>query len=161
MPPLHGPEPVNRQITLELDLDASDAQPMMEQLRRSLVAKMPAVELIGKVEINKVYIVAGHKGQPVAVSLAKSLKDIKRKRSTTFPKALLMLALVGNVLFLRGEVEPSHVREDRCLPQDGGGRGRMCVRGDLCARKVVPPADEGVSRVPRGGVAGDCMGQSV
>jgi hypothetical protein len=51
-----------------LGLDASDAQAMTEQLRRGLVAKVPAVELKGEIEIDEVYVVAGHKGQPAAVA---------------------------------------------------------------------------------------------
>jgi len=58
----------NRQVALELGLDASDVQAMTEQLRRGLVAKTPAVELTGEVEIDEVYVVAGHKGQPAAVA---------------------------------------------------------------------------------------------
>jgi transposase-like protein len=58
----------NRQIALELGLDASDTQIMTEQLRHGLVAKTPAVELQGEVEIDEVYVVAGHKGQPAAVA---------------------------------------------------------------------------------------------
>jgi len=58
----------NRQIAGELGLDASDVQAMTEQLRRGLVAKTPAVELTGEVEIDEVYVVAGHKGQPAAVA---------------------------------------------------------------------------------------------
>ncbi len=58
----------NRQIALELGLDGSDAQTMTEQLRHGLVAKAPAVELKGEVEIDEVYVVAGHKGQPTAVA---------------------------------------------------------------------------------------------
>ncbi len=58
----------NRQIALELGLDGSDVQAMTEQLRRGLVAKAPAVELEGEVEIDEVYVVAGHKGQPAAVA---------------------------------------------------------------------------------------------
>ncbi len=58
----------NRQIAGELGLDASDTQAMTEQLRRGLVAKTPAVELKGEVEIDEVYVVAGHKGQPAAVA---------------------------------------------------------------------------------------------
>jgi len=49
---------------------------MMEQLRRGLVARTPAVELTGEVEpdarassgIDEVYVVAGHKGQLAAVA---------------------------------------------------------------------------------------------
>ena len=58
----------NRQIAGELGLDASDVQIMTEQLRRGLVAKAPAVELKGEVEVDEVYVVAGHKGQPAAVA---------------------------------------------------------------------------------------------
>ncbi len=58
----------NRQIALELGLDASDMQAMTEQLRAGLVAKAPAVELKGEVEIDEVYVVAGHKGQPKEVA---------------------------------------------------------------------------------------------
>jgi len=58
----------NRQIAGELGLAVSDVQAMTEQLRRGLVAKVPAVELEGEVEIDEVYVVAGHKGQPAAVT---------------------------------------------------------------------------------------------
>src|SRR3954462_2464263 len=55
-----------RQIAQELGLNGSDAQAMTEQLRAGLVAKAPAVQLAGEVEIDEVYVVAGHKGQPAA-----------------------------------------------------------------------------------------------
>ena len=58
----------NRQIALELKLSPSDAQAMSEQLRRGLVARAPAARLEGEVEVDEVYVVAGHKGQPVAVA---------------------------------------------------------------------------------------------
>ncbi len=58
----------NRQIALELGLDASDLQIMTEHLRRGLVAKAPEVTLEDEVEIDEVYVVAGHKGQPAAVA---------------------------------------------------------------------------------------------
>jgi hypothetical protein len=66
----------NRQIALELGLDSSDTQAMAEQLRRGLAAKTPTVELKSEVEpdarassgIDEVYVVAGHKGQPMAVA---------------------------------------------------------------------------------------------
>jgi hypothetical protein len=41
---------------------------MTEQLRRGLAAKAPPVRLAGEVEIDEVYVVAGHKGQPAAVA---------------------------------------------------------------------------------------------
>src|SRR5215212_9608167 len=56
----------NRQIAAELGLNASDVQVMTEQLRSGLVAKSPAVMLEDEVELDEVYVVAGHKGQPVA-----------------------------------------------------------------------------------------------
>src|ERR687884_1230968 len=58
----------NRQIALELELSPSDAQAMTEQLRRGLVARIPEARLEGEVEIDEVYVVAGHKGQPTAVA---------------------------------------------------------------------------------------------
>ncbi len=58
----------NRQIAGELGLCAPDVQVMTEQLRRGLIANTPAVELTGEVEIDEVYVVAGHKGQPAAVA---------------------------------------------------------------------------------------------
>ena len=58
----------NRQIAMELGLDASDVQAMTEQLRDGLVARAPAVELQGEVEVDEVYVVAGHKGQPAEVA---------------------------------------------------------------------------------------------
>jgi transposase-like protein len=57
----------NRQIAQELGLDASDTQAMTEQLRQGLVARAPVTKLQGTAEIDEVYIVAGHKGQPVEV----------------------------------------------------------------------------------------------
>ncbi|HEX8373897.1 MAG TPA: hypothetical protein VF606_01820, partial [Geminicoccaceae bacterium] len=50
----------NRQIARELDLGASDVQAMTEVLRRGLTARAPAVVLKDEVEIDEVYVVAGH-----------------------------------------------------------------------------------------------------
>ena len=58
----------NRQIAQELDLCVSDVQTMTEALRQGLTAKLPPVVLRGEVEIDEVYVVAGHKGQPAAVA---------------------------------------------------------------------------------------------
>src|SRR5215217_4852663 len=58
----------NQQIAQELGLDRSDVQAMTEQLRSGLVAKTPLVRLEDEVEIDEVYVVAGHKGQPEAVA---------------------------------------------------------------------------------------------
>jgi transposase-like protein len=58
----------NRQIAAELGVNASDIHVMTEQLRAGLVANTPATTLHGEVEIDEVYVVAGHKGQPRQVS---------------------------------------------------------------------------------------------
>jgi transposase-like protein len=58
----------NRQIAQELDLCGSDVQAMTEALRHGLTAKLPPVVLRGEVEIDEVYVVAGHKGNPAAVA---------------------------------------------------------------------------------------------
>ena len=58
----------NRQIAQELDLSVSDVQAMTEQLRIGLLAQAPAIALDGEVEIDEVYVVAGHKGSPTAVA---------------------------------------------------------------------------------------------
>ena len=68
----------NRQIARELDLSVSDVQVMTEQLRAGLVAKIPPVTLDGDVEVDEVYIVAGHKGNPAAV--AKKSRPGRRRR---------------------------------------------------------------------------------
>ena len=58
----------NRQIAHELGLSGSDVQAMTEHLRTGLVANAPAVVLDGTVEVDEVYVVAGHKGNPAAVA---------------------------------------------------------------------------------------------
>src|SRR3954466_13743625 len=58
----------NRQIALERGLSAAEVQSMTEQLRRGFAAKTPPVRLDGDVEVDEVYVVAGHKGQPAAVA---------------------------------------------------------------------------------------------
>ena len=58
----------NRRIARELDLGVSDVQAMTEALRQGLTARLPPVVLRGEVEIDEVYVVAGHKGNPAAVA---------------------------------------------------------------------------------------------
>jgi transposase-like protein len=58
----------NRQIAQELDLAETDVQAMTEQLRLGLTAKLPPVQLEGEVEIDEIYVMAGHKGNPAAVA---------------------------------------------------------------------------------------------
>ena len=86
----------NRQIAAELGLNASDVQAMTEQLRRGLVAKAAAVRLEGEVEIDEVYVVAGHKGQPAAVAKGggpgdgagwTARRDAARRRRTSHPSS--------------------------------------------------------------------------
>ena len=57
----------NRQIAGELGLNENDVQVMASPLREGLVAKLPDSVLEGEVEIDEVYVVAGHKGNPAAV----------------------------------------------------------------------------------------------
>jgi transposase-like protein len=65
---LMGLDLSNRQIAQELDSSQPDVQLMTEQLRRGLTAKLPPAVLRGEVEIDEVYVVAGHKGNPAAVA---------------------------------------------------------------------------------------------
>src|SRR5919205_2967194 len=58
----------NRQIARELGLSQPDVQLMTEQLRHGLAARLPAATLEGEVEIDEVYVVAGHKGRPADVA---------------------------------------------------------------------------------------------
>lgn len=57
----------NRQIAQELDLSGSDAQQMTEHLRNGIVTKCPPKTLDGEAEVDEIYVVAGHKGQPAKV----------------------------------------------------------------------------------------------
>jgi hypothetical protein len=57
----------NLQIAAELDLAASDVPMMTEHLRSGLAVQAPPGKLEGQVEIDEVYVVAGHKGQPAEV----------------------------------------------------------------------------------------------
>ncbi len=94
----------NQQIGKELGLCGSDVQAMTEQLRRGLAAKTPEVTLDGEVEpdarasseIDEVYVVAGHKGQPAAVAKRGGLgavaswqarRDAARWRRTSRPSS--------------------------------------------------------------------------
>ena len=58
----------NRQIAQELGLSGPDVQVMTEQLRSGLAAKTPTAAPEGEVEVDEVYVVAGHKGRPAAVA---------------------------------------------------------------------------------------------
>jgi hypothetical protein len=64
----------NQQIALELGLNKDDVQAMTSQLREGIMQAEPEVELEGVIEVDEVYVVAGHKGNPEAV---------KKRTSTT------------------------------------------------------------------------------
>ena len=72
----------NLQIARELGLNEDDVHSMASSLREGLVAKAPAVKLEGVVEIDEVYVVAGHKGNPVATQkkAARDGADASRAR---------------------------------------------------------------------------------
>jgi transposase-like protein len=57
----------NRQIAGELGLNEDDAQAMTERLRQGLIGRVDEPRLEGVVEIDEVYVTAGHKGHPAAV----------------------------------------------------------------------------------------------
>ena len=57
----------NAQIAQALGLNPDDVQRMTEQLRDGIVARQPEPILVGDVECDEVYVVAGHKGHPDAV----------------------------------------------------------------------------------------------
>ncbi len=68
----------NNQISKELDLNRGDVHNMATQLREGVVKKKPQITLQDEVECDEVYIVAGHKGNPEAVS--KKGRDGRRNR---------------------------------------------------------------------------------
>lgn len=57
----------NSQIARELNLNISDAQKMAKILRSKVVEKKPEVQLSEEVELDELYVVAGHKGNHEAV----------------------------------------------------------------------------------------------
>ena len=69
----------NAQIAQALGLNPDDVQRMTEQLRDGIVARQPEPILVGEVECDEVYVVAGHKGHPAAVKNA-------RRRSCLAPQ---------------------------------------------------------------------------
>ena len=58
----------NRQIARELDLASLGCAGHDRELRHGLTARRPPVIARGEVEIDEVYVVAGHKGNPAAVA---------------------------------------------------------------------------------------------
>jgi hypothetical protein len=64
----------NKQIAAELGLNESDCHAMTSLLREGVYEKKPKVTLSGEVEIDELYVIAGHKGNPEAVK-KKDAKD--------------------------------------------------------------------------------------
>jgi hypothetical protein len=62
-----GLNPSNGPIAREPEVDPDDARVMASQLREGIVECKPEVQLSGEVGCDEVYVVAGHKGHPVAV----------------------------------------------------------------------------------------------
>lgn len=60
----------NRQISLELNLGEKTCRKMAEQIRKGITCNQEEPILSEEVEIDEVYIVAGHKGQPQKVKEA-------------------------------------------------------------------------------------------
>jgi len=58
----------NQQIARELDLCVSDVQKMTTRLRAGIEERTEEPVLSGEVEMDEVYVVAGHKGNHAAVS---------------------------------------------------------------------------------------------
>lgn len=73
---LMGLNQSNRQIAKELDLNEGDAQQMTGALRGDVTVKKPKAKLKREVEIDEVYIVAGHKGNPGAVKKKAEKEDV-------------------------------------------------------------------------------------
>ena len=65
----------NRQIAQELSLNESDVYEMTSILRSKVVEKQPEESLSDEVEIDEVYVVAGHKGKPDEVKKSVILED--------------------------------------------------------------------------------------
>ena len=65
----------NAQIAKELGWNESDCQAMTGLLREGVYEKRPVPELEGEVEIDELYVVAGHKGKPASVAKKKESPD--------------------------------------------------------------------------------------
>ena len=62
----------NAQIAQELDIRERTVHDMCDKLRRKVFEDRPAVQLSGEVELDEVYVVAGHKGHPEAIKKGKT-----------------------------------------------------------------------------------------
>ena len=65
----------NSQIARELNINKDDAHRMAKILRSGIVEKKPEVILSGEVEIDELYVVAGHKGNSKAVKKKEEIQE--------------------------------------------------------------------------------------
>ena len=57
----------NRQIAQELEVSEKTAQNMTRKIRKEITQNRSETILSGEVELDEVYVVAGHKGHPESV----------------------------------------------------------------------------------------------
>lgn len=145
----------NRQIARELELSGPDVQTMTDQLRHGLVVKTPAVALQGEVEIDEVYVVAGHKSLPLrrqGVSPRPSPKGAARTPPPAGRRAGPRHAGEGQAAHSRGDPArgPSpaaHAGQCTAGHDQAGDRGHRRERQPHLHRRVQclrPPARLGL-----------------
>ena len=67
----------NSQIAKELDVSQRTVMDMCDKLRKKVYEQRPEVSLSGEVELDEVYVVAGHKGHPKAVKKRAEMLDVE------------------------------------------------------------------------------------
>ena len=67
----------NAQIGQELNISERSIQDMCEKLRNKLYENRPEIHLSGEVELDEVYVVAGHKGYPNAVKKKGEIRAVE------------------------------------------------------------------------------------
>ena len=67
----------NAQIGQELNISERSIQDMCEKLRNKLYENRPEIHLSGEVELDEVYVVAGHKGYPDAVKKKGEIRAVE------------------------------------------------------------------------------------
>ena len=66
----------NSQIAKELNLNKDDVFNMTRDIRSAIFSSTPDMILSGEVEFDELYLVAGHKGNPDAVSKKGRFGDV-------------------------------------------------------------------------------------
>ena len=113
---LMGLDLSNRQIARELDLSQPYVRLMTERLRHGLAAQLPAVVLDGEVEIDEVYVAAGHKGNPAAV--AKRGGRVVVRMLANMRQAAIRPVIEGNVA--RGALVHTNEHDISARPEEWG-----------------------------------------